>query len=134
MFPSRFRKETLLVNCFGFQYNSVVPISLYWSWDVLNMKKGLFDIMSGMFMSRELMIFIWSDLISSMLFSNFVLDLNFTASNMLFMSICSNCSSKDSGSSERWFSWTNICDWKWFDVSFLAVHYLLRITVFQRWK
>ena len=64
------------------------------------------------------MIFIWSDLISLILFLNFVLCLNFDASILLFIPICSNWSTKDEVILEILFYWKIICDEKLFDVLF----------------
>ena len=64
------------------------------------------------------MLFIWSSLISSMLFSNVVSGSNFADSILLLVIIWSNCYSKDAGSLERCFSCITNCDENVSDVSF----------------
>ena len=64
--------------------------------------------MADIFMSMEVIIFMWSALISSIFFSNFVLGSNFYSFDSLFVPICSKYSSKDVGSLETLFSWTII--------------------------
>ena len=64
-------------------------------------EEGLFYVMDDILVSRKVMLFISSVLISSMLFSNVVLGSNFSASVLMFIQIYSNSSSKDAGVLER---------------------------------
>ena len=83
-------------------------------------KKCLFEVMDDIFMSREVIIFTLSSLISSMLFLNVVSGSNFVASIMLYILICSKFLSRDAGILEIRFFCTIICDESLIDVSLIT--------------
>ena len=104
MFPSRYTEDKCLVKCCHFSGDCrsiyVIRPALICS----EYEYSLFEFLVGRFISMEVIIFIWSYLISSMFFPYVVSDSIFPTLAMLFIIICSYCSSTDVGRLERWFS------------------------------
>ena len=98
--------DKCLVNCSSFSGDFRNIHDVIFSFRCPEYKEGMFEVMSDRLMSREVMLFTLSALISSMLISNVVSSSNFVPSILLFTIIGSNFLSKDAGILERYFSCT----------------------------
>ena len=87
--------------------------------------------MDNIFRSREVIIFLWSALISSMFFSNVVSGLDFVSSTLMFKLICSNFLSNDVVILKRYFACTMNCGENLFGVSLITLVTYERHSVFE---
>ena len=111
-------EDTFLVNCGDSTVDCMTIHGMRSLFRCSENKEGLFEVMSNIFMSRELMVFVWPALISSMFLSNIVSGSKFVTSILLFKIIFSNFLSNYSGILEICFSCTMNCGEKMDNFSF----------------